>query len=149
MKRPFLFWICTFVLVSALAALSALIALHLSMPIRNQPAQDYHGWIHAELGLSDEQERHMTLLERRFEELERHLQEVIRLANRELADAIYSDRDTSGRVEAAVARIHTAHGELQRATLAHIFEMKPYLTPEQYDRLIELTAMALRLQGGE
>ena len=149
MRRPLVVWISAFVLLAAVAALSALTALYWSTLNRIPPAQDYHGWIHEELGLSGEQERQMTPMERRFEETERHLQEVIRLANRELADAIAEDRDHSERVEEAVRRIHKAHGELQRTTLAHIFEMKPYLAPEQYDRLIELTAEALRRQGGE
>ena len=33
---------------------------------------------------------------------------------------------------------------LQQAVLEHVFDMRPVLTPEQYDRLIQLTAHALR-----
>jgi hypothetical protein len=47
-------------------------------------------------------------------------------------------------VKAAVQKIHHAQGELQQAVLDHVFDMRPVLTQEQYDRLIQLTATALR-----
>ncbi|MEO8353541.1 MAG: hypothetical protein ABI680_17570, partial [Chthoniobacteraceae bacterium] len=53
------------------------------------------------------------------------------------------DRSDSERVKAAVARIHQAQGELQNATLQHIFEMQPVLTPQQYEKLLQSTAEAL------
>ncbi len=68
----------------------------------------------------------------------------IREANRELAEAIVSDRSDSERVKAAVDKIHRAQGQLQNAVLEHVFDMRPVLTPEQYDRLVRMTADALR-----
>lgn len=111
--------------------------------------QDYHAWIHQELALTDEQERKLGPSERRYEESKRHLTELIRLANQELGQAISEDRYNSPRVQAAGQRIHAAMGELQHATLEHIFEMKEVLEPEQYDRLITLTREALESQGGK
>jgi Spy/CpxP family protein refolding chaperone len=71
-------------------------------------------------------------------------------ANKELAEAIKQDQADSPRVSAAVETIHHAQGELQEATLEHVFEMKGVLTPEQYKRLLNLTADELnQVNGGE
>lgn len=102
-----------------------------------------HQWIHAQLGLTPEQETQLGPIEKRFDEQKRHYGELLRIANQELAQAIRDDRAHSPRVTAAVAKIHQAQGELQNATLQHIFEMKPVLRAEQYEKLIQLTADAL------
>jgi Spy/CpxP family protein refolding chaperone len=61
----------------------------------------------------------------------------------ELAQAILADKSDSPRVQSAIAKIHDAQGELQQATMRHVFEMKPVLAPEQYEKLLNLTANAL------
>jgi len=68
----------------------------------------------------------------------------IRDGNRELADAIISDRSDSQRVKAAVEKIHRAQGDLQNAVLEHVFAMRPILSDAQYERLTKMTADALR-----
>ena len=50
---------------------------------------------------------------------------------------------STGLVTARQIRIERQTGELQQAVLEHVFAMRPVLTPEQYDRLIQLTAHAL------
>lgn len=106
-------------------------------------AADYHLWVHQELKLTTAQEEVLHAAEHRFAEKRKHLTEIIRLANMELAEAITKDRANSPRVEAAVAKIHSAQGELQRETMAHVFEMQPHLSPEQYEKLLNFTANAL------
>lgn len=136
-------------LLTAVAAVSSLVTARvLSNPARHA-APDYHAWIHEKLAMTDRQERKLEPSERRYNENKRHLTEVIRLANQELALAISEDRANSPRVQAAVRRIHQAMGELQQSTLDHIFEMKDVLEPQQYDTLIELTKEALEVQGGK
>ena len=61
----------------------------------------------------------------------------------ELAQAILQDKDNSPRVTVAIEKIQQAQGALQKATLQHVFEMKEALTPEQYQKLLNLTANAL------
>lgn len=136
-------------LLAGVALASSLVTGWLLRPGISPPAVDYHLWIHAELKLTEQQERRMAVTERRFEETERHLLHAIRLANLELAEAISEDRAHSHRVQEAVQRIQEAQGHLQAATLDHIFEMKAFVEPAQYDRLIALTAAALRQQAGE
>lgn len=130
------------------AVSSSVTAWVLTSRERNVP-EDYHVWIHQELAMTDEQELRLEPSERRYEETKRHLTEVIRISNHELAIAIAEDRANSARVQAAVRRIHEAMGGLQQATLQHIFEMNEVLEPHQYDRLIELTKEALESQGGK
>ncbi|MFN2508103.1 MAG: Spy/CpxP family protein refolding chaperone, partial [Chthoniobacterales bacterium] len=104
---------------------------------------DAHEWVHTQLGLTDEQEKQLAGIEQRYDEEKKNYGELIRLANMELAEALLSDKADSPRVKTAIAKIHEAQGNLQNATVRHVFEMKPVLTPEQYDRLLNLTANAL------
>lgn len=134
-------------LLVAVAATSSLVTAWKLGAFKQNVPRDYHDWIHAELGMTAEQERRTRPSEQHYEETKRHLTEVIRLTNQELAQAIAEDRANSPRVQTAVKRIHGAMGELQQATLQHIFEMKDVLEPEQYDRLMDLTREALEAQG--
>ena len=104
---------------------------------------DAHHWVHTQLGLTAEQEKQLEPIEQRYDEQRRHYGELIRVANVELGQAILADKDDSPRVKAAIARIQEAQGQLQDATLRHVFEMKPVLRPEQYEKLLSLTANAL------
>ena len=104
---------------------------------------NYHYWIHSELGLSVKQESDLEPIETKFARRRDELVLSIREANRELAEALLADKGDSQRVKDAVQRIHRAQGELQQAVLEHVFAMRPVLAPEQYDRLLQLTAHAL------
>ena len=104
---------------------------------------DAHHWVHTQLALTADQEKQLVPIEQRYDEQRRHFTELIRVANMELAQALLADEGDSPRVKAAIARIHEAQGQLQDATLRHVFEMKPVLTPEQYSKLLDLTANAL------
>ena len=104
---------------------------------------DAHAWIHTQLGITAEQEKALEPVEQRYAEQKKHFGEMLRIANAELGKAILEERSDSERVKAAVARIHAAQGELQNATLQHIFEMKSVLTPQQYEKLLQSTADAL------
>ena len=107
-------------------------------------AVDYHYWIHGRLGLDAQQEKALEPIEEKFASRKRELMALIREGNRELAEAIASDQGDSVKVKAAVDKIHRAQGELQKAVLEHVFEMRPVLRADQYERLIKLTADALR-----
>ena len=104
---------------------------------------DAHAWIHTQLGITEEQGKKLEPIEQRYAEQKKHHGEMLRIANAELGKAILEDRKDSERVKAVVARIHQAQGELQNATLQHIFEMKSVLTPPQYEKLLQSTADAL------
>lgn len=104
---------------------------------------DAHDWIHEQLVITEDQEKALEISEKKFIENKKHYIEVIRLANKELAEAILEDKEYSLRVKNAVEKIQETQGELQKATLEHLFEMKAALTEEQYQKLLNLTANAL------
>lgn len=104
---------------------------------------DAHAGIHRQLGITAEQEKALEPIEQRYAEQKKHYGEMLRIANTELGKAILEDRSDSERVKGIVMRIHQAQGELQNITLQHIFEMKPVLTPQQYEKLLRSTADAL------
>ena len=135
-----------FILLALVAAIAG-VACWLTARYLNQMdysgKNDAHVWIHTQLGITEEQDRRLTPIEKRYAEEKKHYSEMLRLANVELGKAILEDRTDSARVRAAVGQIHEAQGELQNATLQHIFEMKSVLTPEQYEKLIQSTANAL------
>ena len=110
---------------------------------RHRGHADAHHWVHTQLALTADQEKQLGPIEQRYDEQRRHFSELIRVANMELAQALLADEGDSPRVKAAIAKIHDAQGQLQDATLRHVFEMKPILTPEQYSKLLNLTANAL------
>lgn len=108
-----------------------------------------HEWIHRELNISAVQDKALAPVEERYAKRRRELAEAIRSANVELGRAVLEDREYSQRATAAVEKIHQAQGELQKATLEHVFEMRPALTAEQYDKLLRATAEALQSQPGQ
>jgi len=106
-----------------------------------------HIQIHQKLGLTPEQERRLEPIEQRFAQQKEELLRSIRQANGQLAKAIRDDKSNSSEITTAVAAIHAAQGELQKITLDHVFEMKAVLQPEQYQKLLDLTAQALSDYG--
>lgn len=102
-----------------------------------------HKWLHRELQLTEEQHRALDPVEAKFAEKERQLAEKLRTANRELARVMREDRAYTPRVAAQVEMVHHCMGDLQKASIDHVFEMRAVLTPEQGDKLLALAQRAL------
>ena len=130
-------------LVAAIACAACWLTAQYLNRSRHAEKGDAHAWIHTQLGITSAQEKTLEPIEQRYTEQKKHYGEMLRIANAELGKAILEERSDSERVKAAVARIHEAQGELQNATLQHIFEMKSVLTPQQYEKLLQSTADAL------
>ena len=128
-------------LVAAVAALSTWAA---EVWLRRTRApEDAHAWIHRQLAITPEQDKAIEATERRFAEKQRDLMERIRLGNMELGQAMLEAKAPSPQVAAAVRSIHAAQADLQQATIDHVFDMRTALRPDQYDKLLNLTANAL------
>ncbi|HET9630649.1 MAG TPA: periplasmic heavy metal sensor, partial [Novosphingobium sp.] len=67
----------------------------------------------------------------------------LREANAGLAAAMASEHQYGPKVAEAVDRCHMAMGELQKATLRHVFAMRAVLRPDQAARFDEAVAKAL------
>lgn len=104
---------------------------------------DAHIWLHEQISITAEQDQKLSEIEKKFSDKQRVLREKIHVGNLELAAAMLEDKTFSERVAAAVERIHHAQGELQKATIEHIFDMQTILTPQQAEKLNKLAADAL------
>ena len=139
MKKP-LQLVAMLVIVALVAAAACYVSARVFGPLRTQLGVSGHEWIHKQLNLTPAEQKALEPIETKFAQRKRNLMGEIRSANKELAEAIKQDQADSPRVSAAVERIHHAQRELQEATLEHVFEMKEVLTPEQYQKLLNLTA---------
>jgi Spy/CpxP family protein refolding chaperone len=106
-------------------------------------AQDAHHNLHEQLKITSQQDKKLEPIEQRFLTRKTELEATIKEANAKLGKAIMEDKAYSPRVKAAVEDIHHAQGELQKATLEHLFDMQSVLTPEQSEKLNRMAADAL------
>jgi nickel and cobalt resistance protein CnrR len=138
MKRVLLF----FVAVVVVAALAGLATLKLSSrgPREHVAA---HDWLHKELKLTAEQERALEPVEAKFSVKERELATALLEANRSLARIMGEEKSFTPRVAAAVEVVHRRMGDLQKASIEHVFEMRTVLSPEQGDKLLALAQKIL------
>ena len=141
----------TSILITAvLAALASGAATWVSATwiLRDRQPPSLHSVVHEKLDLNAEQDRRLDAIEARFAPRRTALEAEVRAANRELAAAIAVNRGDTPEVQAAVDHFHTAMGDLQKATLAHIFEMRSVLTPAQAEVFDAAAADALRRDAG-
>jgi Spy/CpxP family protein refolding chaperone len=139
MKRIVLF----FVAVLAVAAIAAFCTLRWA---ENRTAADTvaaHEWLHRELQLTEVQHKALEPIETKFAEKQRLLANALREANTNLARVMAEDKSYTPRVATAVEHVHHCMGDLQKASIEHVFEMRSVLTPEQGDKLLSLTERAL------
>lgn len=138
MKRVLLF----FVAVVVVAGLAGFGTLQLSDhgPREHVAA---HKWLHDELKLTPDQERALEPVEAKFGAKERELAAALREANRALARVMGEDKTYTPRVAAAVEVVHHRMGDLQKASIEHVFEMRAVLSPEQGDKLLALAQKIL------
>lgn len=127
------------VLAAFVAAIGGVFVGRALMPAPAQPGAELHDVLHHRLALDADQEARLKELEQRFAVERRALELELRADNARLAEAIEAEHGNGPRVAAAVDRSHAAMGELQKATLAHIFAMRQLLRPDQtaqFDRAV-------------
>jgi Spy/CpxP family protein refolding chaperone len=131
-----------FFLVVGVAAVSALATRYLINQTPRQPGA-LHDWLHAQLDLTDEQLEALEKIEATFAVKETPLREAFTAANRDLAIVIREEGAYTSRVSKAVENVHQQMGELQKISIAHLFEMTTVLEPEQKNKLMTYAEMAL------
>jgi hypothetical protein len=102
--------------------------------LNKQTPPSLHEIVHEHLDLSPEQHREIEGLEAQFANQRVALEGRVQAANRELAEAIKVSNGDSRAVQPAVDHFHDAMGDLQQATIAHIFEMRSVMTDAQARR---------------
>jgi Spy/CpxP family protein refolding chaperone len=116
--------------------------------MRERQPPSLHSVVHEQLDLSAEQDRRLDAIEARFATRRPALEAEVRAANRELAAAIAASEGDSPQVQAAVDHFHAAMGDLQKATITHVFEMRSVLTPAQAEVFDEAVVDSLRDDAG-
>ncbi len=113
------------------------------LPPQAQPGTELHDVLHHKLALDQSQEARLQILEQRFAVQRRAFELELRADNARLAEAIEAEHGNGPRVAAAVDQSHAAMGELQKATLAHIFAMRQLLRPNQTKQFDQAVVKAL------
>lgn len=138
------------VITAILAALASGAATWASAAwvMRERQPPSLHSIVHEELDLSAEQDRRLDAIEARFAARRPALEAEVRTANRELAAAIAASEGDTPQVQAAIDHFHEAMGDLQKATITHVFEMRSVLSPAQAEVFDEAVVDALRDDAG-
>ncbi len=127
-----------------LAALAGMLgALAADRWFSPQHSQGLHEFVHDHIDLSSEQERRLDRLEERFaiENAEREL--AVRRANAGLAAAMDNEHQYGPKVSAAIDQVHASLGELQKATVRHVFAMREILDERQQQEFDRQVARSL------
>lgn len=134
-----------YALVALVAFLVALGALWIGQRVRGGVPEEtrVHAIMHRDLDLDAAQETRVERLERDFAQRRTRLEAELRTANADLAAAIVREHAYGPDVEKAIDHSHLAMGELQKATLQHVFAMRGVLRPDQYARFDKAVAEAL------
>lgn len=104
---------------------------------------ELHALLHDRMQLTTEQMRRLDALEAAYATRRAALQARMRADNARLAEAIEAEQDDGPRVAAAVDASHRTMGDLQKATLAHVFAMRRLLRPDQTPAFDRAVARAL------
>lgn len=139
MKKAILF----LALIAAVAALACYFTLSWSQHRVTADEVTSHEWLHHELNLTDAQLKALEPVEAKFGDRQKQLAEALRDANRQLARAMAEDKAYTPRVTSAVEHVHHCMGDLQKASIEHVFAMRAVLTSEQGDKLLVLAEKAL------
>ena len=131
------------VIACFIAAVGGVFVGRALLPARAQPGAELHDVLHHELALDANQQARLEVLEQRFAVQRRAFELELRADNARLAEAIEAEHGNGPRVAAAVDRSHPVMGELQKATLAHIFAMRQLLRPNQTGQFDQAVVKAL------
>jgi Spy/CpxP family protein refolding chaperone len=128
------------VLAVLLAALAGCLGAIAADRWSNNDAEvSLHQFVHDELSLTADQEQRLDALEARFAVEQARLEASARAANAQLAQAMETEHEYGPEVSAAIDEVHARMGELQKATVRHVFDMREILDPDQqlqFDRKV-------------
>lgn len=98
---------------------------------RDHRGSEIHALVHANITLDARQDAAIDALEADFAVTRHRYEAQLRADNALLASAIAKEHGNGPQVAAAIDRSHHDMGELQKATLAHVFAMRKVLRPDQ------------------
>ena len=111
--------------------------------------QGLHAFVHDELELGVAQHDQLDQLEADFAIERQRLELSLRAANAQLATAMEEEHEYGPKVAAAIDEVHTRMGDLQKATVSHVFAMRGLLDAEQQVQFDRQVAASLTGDTGE
>lgn len=111
--------------------------------------QSLHDFVHQELDLKPSQTMQLDQLESRFILERKELDLSLRAANARLAAAIQEEHAYGPKVALAIDDVHASMGDLQKATVSHVFAMRALLDAKQQTRFDRQVASSLTRDPGE
>jgi hypothetical protein len=132
-------WLVLSLIACFLAAIGGVLVGRILFPEPAAPGAELHDVLHHKLSLDPGQTARIELLEQQYGIRRRALELELKADNVQLAEAMEAEHGNGPRVTAAVDRSHGVLGELQKATLNHIFAMRQLLRPDQtaaFDRAV-------------
>lgn len=113
----------------------------------SQPGLD--NFVHSELALTAEQNAKLERIEVQFAVERKVLELSLRAANARLAAAMEDEHAYGPKVAAAIDEVHARMGDLQKATIRHVFAMRALLDTQQQSRFDHQVTAALTSEPGE
>lgn len=133
-----------FAAVVIVAALSSYLTLRLvdhSSTLKQ--TESAHQWLHEKLRITPAQHSALAPIEEHFAKQQNRYSTNLLEAKRHLAYIMSEDKAYTPRVAAAVDQVHRCMGDLQNASIEHVFEMRTVLTPSQGEQLLEFARKSL------
>ncbi len=96
-----------------------------------RPVPGLHDFVHNEITLDKSQHDRLDALESKFAVERKELELALRSANAHLAGAMNEEHTYGPKVSAAIDEVHARMGDLQKATVRHVFAMRVILNAEQ------------------
>ena len=121
-------------LVAIIAFTAAVAGVFVGRALLPQPSHtgaELHALLHEDFNLDAAQTAQLDKLERDFRVRKTALELELRADNARLAAAIEAEHGNGPQVAAAIDGSHMTMGELQKATLEHVFAMRSILRPDQ------------------
>ncbi len=109
----------------------------------NPNETELHAVLHERIKLTGAQKARIDKIEAVFAARRHMLEREMRAANIRLAKAIEAEQGYGPRVTEAIDHMHEVMGTMQKETLAHLFEMRAILDPQQTQLFDESVVKAL------
>ena len=133
--------------IAFVAAIAGVAVARAWLPAPHAHGTELHELLHDRLDLDTAQQAKLDALEHGFALRKQALEAELRADNARLAAAIEAEHSAGPGVDAAVDATHHAMGELQKATLAHVFAMRAILRPDQAPRFDQAVVKALTVDA--
>ena len=112
-------------------------------------SQTLHHFVHEELDLTDRQKAQLDQLEENFAVERKEMELSLRAANAGLAAAMDDEHEYGPKVISSIDEVHDRMGDLQKATVRHVFAMRALLDPQQQRRFDRQVASSLTSEPSE